>query len=123
MSNRARKAYDKAVEDIRKLCEERTDLTVCIDEDHYPFNAAFLPNRQLSMFGDKNVDENGEIGSLTITVGLSTSIKSTTKFHVDAALLKKLIRLTEKAGDLYYQAYREAADETAESGEAERSTV
>ena len=65
----------------------------------------------MSMFDtqNENVDENGEINDLTVTVGLSTTVKSTLKFKMDSKLLKKLIKLAEKVGTLYYQAFRESA--------------
>ena len=63
------------------------------------------------MFGYMNVDENGEVNDLTVTIGLSTAVKSTLKFKMDAKLLKKLIKLAENVGDLYYHAYREQEGE------------
>ena len=61
-------------------------------------------------FEDEN--ENGDVkdGAMTVTVGLSTSVLSTLKFRTSAKLLKKVIKLSEKAGNVYYQAFREAAD-------------
>ena len=114
---RARKAYESAADDLRKFVEERTNLEVIIAEEKYPIRTIFMPNNQISMFEEGNVNSDGEVGSLTITVGLSTSVKSTLKFHMAAALLKKLIKLSERAGNLYYQAYREEADEEGSANE------
>ena len=118
MSNRARSAYAKAVENLREFCEEETDFIVAVIDEKYPVRFVFEPVKQMGMFDAENVDENGEIGSIVITVGLSTSVESTMKFYVPAALLKKLIKLSEKAGNLYYHSFREAADETEKEGEA-----
>ena len=105
--NEAKTEYDAAVKALNKFCDDHTDLEVYILDDAYPIRVQFLPKSQLTMFGDENVDENGEVNDLTVTVGLSTCVKSTLKFKMDSKILKKLIKLTEKVGSLYYQAYRE----------------
>lgn len=117
MSNRAGSAYAKAFENLREFCEEETDFNVVVIDEKYPVRFVFEPVKQMGMFDAENVDENGEIGTIVITVGLSTSVKSTMKFNVPAALLKKLIKLSEKAGNLYYHSFREEADETEKEGE------
>lgn len=118
MSNRAQIAYAHAVENLRKFCEDNTDLDFRVLSDRYPIRFVFEPCAQLNMFTPADVDDNGEVRSIIVTVGLSTAIKSTMNFHVPAAVLKKIIKLSEKAGELYYQAYREEADETEKEGEA-----
>ena len=111
MSTRAQIAYSTAIENLRKFCEDNTNLDFCVLSDRYPIRFVFEPSAQMNMFTPTDVDENGKVRSITVTVGLTTSIKSTMNFHVPAALLKKIIKLSEKAGSLYYQAYREEADE------------
>ena len=103
----AQTEYEAAVKALAKFCEDRTELAAIILDDSYPIRVQFLPDSQLTLFGDDNVDENGEVNDLTVTVGLSTSVKSTLKFRMDAKLLKKLIKLAEAVGTIYYQAYRE----------------
>lgn len=110
MSNRAKIAYDTAIEALRKYCEDNTDLDFRVAADEYPVRFIFEPCAQMNMFAPADIDENGEVRSMIVTVGLSTSIKSTMNFHVPAALLKKIIKLSEKAGSLYYQAFREQAN-------------
>ena len=102
--------YEAAVEKLRKFCEDHTDLTPCILDETYPFRVQFIPDAQTSLFDDGNVDENGEIGDLTVVVGLSTSVKSTLKFRMDSKLLKKMIKQAETVGTLYYHAYRAEQD-------------
>lgn len=104
----AQSEYEAAAEKLRKFCEDHTDLTPIIMEDEYPIRVQFIPDSQLSIFGNENIDENGEVNDLTVVVGLSTSVKSTLKFKMDSKLLKKLIKLAETVGTLYYQAFREA---------------
>ena len=105
--NAAKTEYDAAVKALNKFCEEQTDLEVVILDDEYPIRVQFLPSTQLTMFSEANVDESGEVNDLTVTVGLNSAVRSTLKFKMDAKLLKKLIKLAENVGNLYYQAYRE----------------
>lgn len=106
-TNAAKTEYDAAVEALKKFCDDQTELEAYILDDEYPIRVQFLPKSQLTMFGNNNVDESGELNDLTVTVGLSSSVKSTLKFKMDSKLLKKLIKLAEIVGNLYYQAYRE----------------
>lgn len=108
-THEARNSYKSAVEALRKYCDEKTDLTPIIRDDEYPFQVQFIPDLQQSLFGNENVDENGEIHDLTVTVGLTTTVKSTLIFKMESKMLKKLIKLAEATGNLYYQAFREAA--------------
>ena len=101
---RAQLAYEAAAEALLKFVETYTDMGAEILTDKYLFSAHFTPNEQISMFDD------GELNDLIVTVGISTSVKLNLKFKMDAGLLKKLIRLSEKAGSLYYIAYREGAE-------------
>lgn len=118
-SDRARRAYDTAVDDLKKFVEDNIQgLTVVILDQSYPIRVQFFPDPQINMFGNnENVDENGEVNDLTVTVGLSTSVKSTLKFKMAAKLLKKLIKLAEKVGTIYYHAFREEADEEGQTDE------
>lgn len=103
----AQSQYEAAVNDLKKFCEDNTDLEAYILDGDYPIRVQFIPKPQLTIFGNDNVDEYGEINDLTVTVGLSTSVKSTLKFKMDAKLLKKLIKMAEKVGSIYYLAFRE----------------
>lgn len=115
-NDRARRAYDSAVDDLKKFCEDNTELTAIIMDETYPIRVQFIPDPQYNLFQnpEENIDENGEINDMTVTVGLETSVKSTLKFKMDAKLLKKLIRLAERVGAIYYHAFREGADELKE---------
>lgn len=105
--NVAQSKYETAVNALKRFCEEHTDLTVLILDDAYPFRVQFIPNGQMSLFENENIDENGEVPDLTVMVGISTTVKSTLKIKMDAKLLKKLIKHAETIGMIYYQAYRE----------------
>ena len=101
--------YEAAVEKLRKFCEESGDLTPVIVDNEYPFRVQFFPGSQISMFENENIDENGEVNHLTVVVGLSTSVESTLRYRMSSKILKKLIKLAEKTGELYYHAFREEA--------------
>lgn len=105
---RAKTEFECAQNDLMKFCEGTTDYICEVNTDLYPLTAVFVPNPQRSIF-DSAIDENGEVGELVISVGLDTNVKSTLKFEMDAALLKKLIKSTEKIAFLYYHAFREEA--------------
>lgn len=115
--NQAQSEYEAAVNALKKFCEDSTELDVIIQDERYPIRVQFLPKAQLNFFGNENIDENGEINDLTVTVGLSTSVKSTLRFKMNAKLLKKLIKMAENVGAVYYHAFREAADSEQEDEE------
>lgn len=105
--NAARNEYNAAVDALNKFCEKYTDLDCFILCDEYPVRVRFLPKSQIYMFDDDNVDENGEVNDLVVTVGLTIGVKSTLKFKMDSKVLKKLIKLAEIVGCLYYQSFVE----------------
>ena len=105
--SKALKEYEAATTALGKYCEAETDLTAVIVEDEYPLKVRFVPERQVSIFPNENVNADGTTNELTVTVGLTTSVKSTLKFKMDSKQLKKLIKLAEKVGTLYYHAFRE----------------
>jgi len=102
--------YEAAVKVLDKFCKANTDLTPVIIDSEYPIRVQFIPDGQMDLFGgNENIDENGEFNDLTVSVGLSTAVKSTLRFNVDAKMLKKMIKLAETVGVLYYHAFREQA--------------
>lgn len=104
----AQTTYEAAVQSLHKFCEKQTDLTPHIKDKTYPYSVTFIPDSQISMFEDDNINtDTGEVGELTVTVGLSTTVKSTLKFRMESSLFKKLIKLAEQVGELYYHAFRE----------------
>ena len=103
----AQTEYETAVKSLQDFCDKNTGLTPIVMDSEYPIRVQFIPDNQLSMFEDEeNINENGEFNDLTVSVGLTTSVKSTLKFKMDSKLLKKLIKLAETVGTLYYHAFR-----------------
>jgi hypothetical protein len=103
--------YETAVKALQKFCDEQAGLTAYILADEYPIRVRFIPDRQYSFFGNENFSEDGSINDLTVEIGLKTTVRSTLKFKMDSKLLKKLIKLAEKVGNLYYHAFREEQGE------------
>ena len=103
----AQTEYEAAVEKLREFCDTHTDLLPIIIDAEYPIRVQLVPDAdQVSLFGDENVDENGEVNDMTISVGLSTYVTSTLRFRMDSKLLKKLMKLAENVGRLYYHAFK-----------------
>ena len=109
--NEAQTIYEAAIDALLKYCDKETNLTPEVLDEKYPFQVQFLPRLQQTIFGNENVQESGEINDMTVTVGLTTTVKSTLKFKMESKQLKKLIKLAEALGHLYYQAFREEAGE------------
>lgn len=107
--NAAKTEYEAAVKAMNKFCDDQTDLEAYILDDTYPVRVQFIPNSQIRLFGENNVDENGEVNDLTVTIGLTITVRSTLKFKMDSKILKKLIKIAENVGHIYYQAFREQA--------------
>lgn len=107
----AQSDYKAAAAALEKFCNEETNFAVEILTENYPLSVKFTPNAQMSLFDSENytVDENGEIGNILISVGQSTRVLSTLRFKMDAKLMKKMIKLSEKVGNAYLHAFREGA--------------
>ena len=104
----AKYEFEAERNNLMKFCEAQTDYLCEIRHKDYPLAVVFTPNPQLGVFAE-NIDEDGEIGEMTISCGLDTVVKSTLKFSMDATLVKKFIKSAEKIAFLYYHAFREEA--------------
>jgi len=105
----ANEEYKAALADMKNFCAKETTFDVEFLTNVYPLVAVFKPKAQRSLFDSENynVDENGEIGSIQIAFGTTTKVQSSLRFKMDAKLLKKFIKLTEKVGLLYLHAFFE----------------
>lgn len=90
-------------------CQKNTDFEPEILEERYPFRVRYRSTVQLQLSDDGGTRAESD-GDLVVIVGLSSKVKSTLTFRIDAKLLKKLIKLAENAAFAYYHAFREAAD-------------
>ncbi len=113
--------YQGAVAELKDFCKEETNFVCEISVDKYPIVVKLTPAPQQMSFLDtqKNTTTPGEDASVLITVGPTTRMASTLKFQLDAPLLKKLIKKSEKVGKAYLHAFRAAAQIMLETGDAE----
>lgn len=112
------KRYETSMADLQNFCKKNTEFIAVEHADAYPFRVEFIPDPQMSMFPEENLDETGEVRSMMISVGLTTDVRSRLAFTVEASTLKKLIRLTESCGFYYYQAFHQKAMAKLEGEEA-----
>lgn len=107
--------YEDAVADLKKFCNEATGFEITILSDDYPLQIHFIPTpTQTSFFDTELVDENGEVGCLSVILGVSTVVRSSLNFRLDGATLKKLISKAEKVGTAYLHYFRSAAGNLAD---------
>lgn len=112
------KEFSATVADMEKFCNEETGLRFILDTTIYPIQIRFKPIAVQQSIFERYVEgggENEQLGSIDISIGISTKVKSTLNFRMEADLLKKLIRKAEKIGVLYFQAFRERAGELFEN--------
>ena len=110
MEREAQLRYKSAVGALARYCDKETVFWMRVHDEAYPFRIQFFRNEQATFFDDEPEETEGTepgAGSLTIVVGLETRVESTLRYRADAHELKKLINLTEKAGNLYYRAFCE----------------
>ena len=91
---------------LQKYAKEEARMKAVITAGDYPWRVTFYPDDEISMFDENQVDGNGELTRVTVTVGVSLTIESTLEYKLDASVLKKLISLSDKCGTLFYVAYR-----------------
>ena len=89
-------------------------MVAIVKSDDYPVRVQFVPDPQGDIFGSENIHEDGTVNELCVTVGITTEIRNTLVFRTESKVLKKLIKLAESVGLLYYQAY---AEEMSKGGE------
>lgn len=98
--------YMASIEALRSFSEEEAGLEVEIFTDKYPIRCVFTPSmnaRQVTL--DTEPDENE--GKLVISLGLKTEIENSLQFSIEASVLKKLLRISEKLSYLYYHSFCE----------------
>ena len=105
--------YMASIETLRSFSEEEAGLDVEIFTDKYPVRCVFSPNmnaRQVTLDTDPDANE----GKLVISLGLKTEIENTLQFSIEAVILKKLLRISEKLSYLYYHSFCELEKQKSE---------
>lgn len=105
MNDYAKRSFVLETEKLKEFCNEKTELTASILMTEYPFKVAFTPREldQTTLY-----ETGGSPLNLLVSVGIKTEVVIDAKDAVSAATLKKLISLSEKVANAYYQAYRES---------------
>lgn len=105
MNDYAKRFFVLETEKLKEFCREKTELTASILMSEYPFKIAFTPREmdQTALY-----DTGASPLNLLVSVGIKTEVVVDAKDAVPAATLKKLISLSEKVANAYYQAYRES---------------
>lgn len=90
---------------LKDFVDENTEARVNFISSEYPFTIAFTPREpdQTALY-----ETGGSPLNLLVSVGIETKVVIEAKDAVPAAVLKKLISLSEKVANAYYQAYRES---------------
>ena len=108
--------YQIAEIKLQKCAKEEALMKAVINSDVYPWRVTFYPDDEISIFDKEQIDGNGELKRVTVTVGVSLTIESTLEYKLDASVLKKLISLSDKCGTLFSVAYREQEAERLAGG-------
>ncbi|MBR5460663.1 MAG: hypothetical protein IKV53_07305 [Clostridia bacterium] len=107
--NSATIEYMSAINTLRDFSEKEAGLSVEIFTDKYPVRYVFTPGIDSAQVSIENEEANTKAGQLVITCGLKTKLENSLKFLIDAATLKKLLRLSEKTSILFYHSFCERA--------------
>ena len=102
---KARTEFESTRNALMQYCEVAAGYECEVKEETYPLKVVFKPMPQETLLDEVPL----ELGELMIEVGLDTKVTSTLKFKMDASLLKKFIKSSEKIAFLYYHAFREEA--------------
>lgn len=99
---RTKELYEAAIAELKTFCEENTHFSVEVIENVYPIEVRFSPNAtQISFFKDEYVNEDGEIGYVSIFGGIEPLVKISLKLVIENSLLKKLVSKAEAVTKLY----------------------
>ena len=105
MNDYAKKTFTLELAKLEDYVAENTESTVNFIATEYPVKIAFTPREpdQTALY-----ETGGSPLNLLVSVGIETEVTIEAKDAVPAAVLKKLISLSEKVANAYYQAYRES---------------
>ena len=102
----ALKEYENSVNRLETFCKELKNVKIDIDTNKYPIIVKVTCIPQQVMF---EAEEDTEFETITVTVGLSTKVKTTGKLNIGAKDLSKITKLSEKLGNAYLHAFFEAS--------------
>ena len=114
------KEYNAAVAEFNSYCATEANLNVSIHTDCYPMQVHLTPSETQQTMFDNDEEADVPSGSIIINIGIKPKFKSSLKFQMDAALLKKLIKKATNLGALYLHAFRESSAEIGRASCRER---
>lgn len=96
---------DSAVEDLHKFTMDNTNFEVAICFDSYPIRFVFTPSADAMQQCLFETDADGAVGEMVVIyssggVGIDMSIKH----HIQADILKKLLKKCATCGEAYLHA-------------------
>lgn len=100
------KAYENAVARLEAFCKELKNVKVEVNTDRYPIRITVTCIPQQVMF---DAEEAIEFDTITVTVGMTTNVKSSGKLKLPIKDLNKITKLSEEAGIAFLHAFFDAA--------------
>lgn len=98
-------AYAAVKESIKKFCKENS-IRPAFDE-RYPYTASYSVEQAATLFDEQ--DENADALRIVVTVGVETFVKIESRGCIFERTLRKLIKGTENAADLFFRAKAEGS--------------
>lgn len=102
--SKAVQAYETSVKRLEMFCKKLKNVSVKVDTSKYPIVIVIRCIPQQVMF---DAEEATEFDTITVSVGLTTTVKASSKLKINAKDLNKIMKLSEKAGIAYLHAFFE----------------
>lgn len=107
-----------AVADLKDYCENEAGFEAKISAEQYPIEIILTPaDEQLDMLGEVG-HATAPDGNIVIVAGAETKLDSTLPFKMPAPVLKKILSKSAKVATAYLHAFRAAAQELLDNGDA-----
>lgn len=103
---KTQKEFENAVSRLEMFCKEMKNIKLAVDTSQYPIVITISCVPQQVMF---DAEESTEFDTITVTVGLTTKVKTNGKLKITAKDLNKITKLSEKVGIAYLHAFFEAS--------------
>ena len=102
--SKAVQAFETSVKRLEMFCKELKNVSVKVNTSKYPIVIVITCIPQQVMF---DAEEATEFDTITVSVGLTTTVKVSSKLKINAKDLNKIMKLSEKAGIAYLHAFFE----------------
>lgn len=107
-----------AVADLKDYCQEEAGFETKISAEQYPIEIILTPaDEQLDMLSEAEQATAAD-GNIVIVAGAETKLNSTLPFEMPAPVLKKILSKSAKVATAYLHAFRAAAQELLDNGDA-----